>query len=78
VNWERRDALVEERRGIVGAAARPAETWTPELDALLDPCRRAADSVGFLMTPVLVVNGVVRHHGSVPTVALIREWLVSA
>ena len=34
-------------------------------------------SVGFLMTPILVVNGAVKHHGSVATVEQIREWLVS-
>jgi Thioredoxin domain len=72
------DGLVEERRRVVGAEARAAQTWTPELDALLDPCREAADSLGFYMTPILVVNGIVKHHGSVSTVEQIGEWLVSA
>jgi hypothetical protein len=78
MDWERRDELVRERRKLVGEGARPADTWSPELDAFLDPCREAADSVGFLMTPILVVDGVVKHHGNVPSVEQIREWLVSA
>ncbi len=78
VDWERRDKLVQEQRRLVGDESRAAETWTPALDALLDPCREAAEAVGFLMTPVLVVNGTVVHHGSVPTVEQVREWLVSA
>ena len=77
-DWDRRDDLVKERRRMVGAAARPADTWTPALDALLDPCRQVAESVGFFMTPVLVVNGAVKHHGSVCSVGQIRKWLVSA
>jgi hypothetical protein len=77
-DWERRDELVREQRRLVGPEARAAETWTPALDTLMDPCREAAEGVGFLMTPVLVVNGVVKHYGSVPTVEQVREWLVSA
>ena len=78
INEKRRDELVRLRRELVGPEARAAETWTPALDALMDPCREAAEGAGFLMTPVLVVNGVVVHHGSVPTEEQIREWLVSA
>jgi hypothetical protein len=78
VDWAQRDEMVEEQRRRVGAAARPAETWTPGLDALLDPCRKAAESARFLMTPILVVNGAVKHHGSVCTVEQIRDWLISA
>jgi hypothetical protein len=78
VDWDQVAGLVEEQRRVVGAEARAAQTWTPALDALFDPCRGAAEAVGFLMTPILVVNGAVKHHGSVPTVEQIREWLVSA
>jgi hypothetical protein len=75
MDWDRRDLLVRERRMAVGETARPADVWTPALDAFLDPCREAADSVGYLMTPIVVVNGRVRHHGNVPDVALMRGWL---
>jgi hypothetical protein len=78
VDWGHVDGLVEERRRVVGEEARAAQTWTPELDALLDPCREAAETLGFFMTPILVVNGTVKHHGSVSTTEQIREWLVSA
>jgi hypothetical protein len=78
VAWDQVDRLVEERRREVGQEARPAQTWSLAMDALIGPCRDAADAVGFFMTPILVVNGTVKHHGSVPTVDQIREWLVSA
>ena len=69
---------VQEQRRLVGDESRAAESLDSALDALLDPCREAAEAVGYLMTPVLVVNGTVVHHGSVPTVERVREWLVSA
>jgi Thioredoxin domain len=78
VDWDHVDELIGERRRVVGAEARAAQTWTPAVDALLDPCREAAEALGFFMTPILVVNGAVKHHGSVSTVEQIREWLVSA
>ncbi|MFH2046947.1 MAG: thioredoxin family protein [Pseudomonadota bacterium] len=31
------------------------------------PCQEKADSVGIQMTPILVVDGQVEHHGSVPS-----------
>jgi hypothetical protein len=37
-----------------------------------------AEAVGFFMTPILVVNGTAKHHGNVPTVEQIREWVVLA
>ena len=78
VDWDHLDKLIEERRRVVGAEARAAQTWTSAIDVLLDPCREAAEAVGFFMTPILVVNDTVKHHGSVPTVEQITEWLVSA
>jgi hypothetical protein len=77
MEWGRRDELVEERRKIMAEGSRPAELWTPALDAFLEPCRAAAEPAGFMMTPILVVNGKVKHHGSVPTVEEIRDWLLS-
>jgi hypothetical protein len=78
VDWDQVDALVGERRRVVGPEARAAQTWTPAMDALIDPCREAAEALGFFMTPILVVNGTVTHDGSVPTVEQIMEWLVLA
>ena len=77
IDWGQVDGLVKERRREVGPEARAAQTWTPAMDALIDPCREAADAARFFMTPILVVNGTVKHHGSVPAVEQIREWLVS-
>lgn len=76
VEWSEVGRIVEERRRAVGAEARAALTWTPEMDALIDPCREAAEEAGFYMTPVLVVNGTVKHHGGVPTMEQIKGWLV--
>jgi hypothetical protein len=75
VDWDQVDRLVAERRRAVGVEARAAQAWTPAVDALIDPCREAAEAVGYFMTPILVVNGEVKHHGSVPSVQQIREWL---
>jgi hypothetical protein len=76
IDWDQVDGLVEERRRAVGPEARAAQTWTPAMDALIDPCREAAEAVGFFMMPILVVNGTVKHHGNAPTVEQIREWVV--
>jgi hypothetical protein len=53
----------------------PAKRWSPEMDEALRPCQEKADSVGILMTPVLVVDGKVKQHGSVPSLEDLRLWL---
>ena len=53
----------------------PAREWTPEMDEKLRPFQVKAASTGMLMTPILIINGEVRHHGSVPSVEQIRSWL---
>lgn len=50
--------------------------WTPGLDAYLRPMEDAAEEAGILMTPVLVVNGAVKHKGSVPSVSDVMEALL--
>jgi hypothetical protein len=74
-DWDGVYEHIEHRKQAVGADRRPADTWTPELDAMLEPCRLAAEGSGFLMTPVLVVNGVVRHQGNVPPKDQVKDWL---
>jgi hypothetical protein len=76
IDWDAVHRLIDRRREALGPDARPADTWTPELDRMLEPCQQVAESVGYLMTPVLVVNGVVTHHGSVPTREEIRSWIL--
>lgn len=76
MDWEAVQRLMDRRREELGPGARPAETWTPVLDQMLEACRQVADSAGYLMTPVLVVNGVVKHHGSVPAKETIRSWIL--
>ncbi|MEE9911564.1 MAG: thioredoxin family protein [Deltaproteobacteria bacterium] len=53
----------------------PARQWSPELDEALRPYQEYAESTGVLLTPVLVVGGDVKHHGSVPSIHQIRSWL---
>lgn len=58
--------------------ASPAGRWSPTLDELLRPCEQKAEEAGIMMTPILVIDGVVRHQGSVPDRARIAEWLIEA
>ena len=53
----------------------PAKHWSPEFDEALRPCQEKADSVGILMTPIVVVENEVKHHGSVPSIEQLRSWL---
>lgn len=53
----------------------PAERWSPELDTALRPFEEKAKEIGFMMTPVLVIDGVVRHQGSVPSPEQIAAFL---
>lgn len=45
------------------------------LDHALRPFEAMAEDLGFLMTPVLIINGQVKHRGSVPLVSEIVNWL---
>lgn len=49
--------------------------WSPDLDELLRPFQLRAKESGILMTPVLIINGEVKHQGSVPALSKINEWL---
>ena len=51
------------------------QPWSPVLDEELRPCQELADKVRILMTPILVVNGRLKHHGSVPDAERILAWL---
>jgi hypothetical protein len=53
----------------------PAKHWSPEFDEALRPCQEKAESVGLLMTPIVVVQGEVKHQGSVPSIEQLRTWL---
>lgn len=49
--------------------------WSYELDEYLRPYELKAKEVGILMTPVLIINGVVKHQGSVPRLESIHQWI---
>lgn len=48
------------------------DRWSPELDIALKPFQDEAKRIGYMMTPVLVVNGELKHQGSVLSVDQIR------
>ena len=46
-----------------------------ELEKVLEPVKKKARELGYLMTPVLVVNGQVKSMDYVPSVEEIRAWI---
>lgn len=50
--------------------------WTFELDEVLRPFENQAKAAGIMMTPVLIINGELKHQGSVPSQSKINEWLL--
>jgi hypothetical protein len=52
-----------------------AKQWSLEFDKVLRPCQEKAESVGLLMTPIVVVDGEVKHSGSVPSIEQLMSWL---
>ncbi len=75
MDWDTVYRIIAERKKISGPDSSPADLWTPELDDTLAPCEAAAEAAGYLMTPILFVNGEVKHHGSVPSKEQITFWL---
>ncbi len=45
------------------------------LDNTLRPFENMAKTLGIMMTPVLIINGEIKHQGSVPWVSDIEKWL---
>ena len=68
--------LIKSRSDAARPDCRPADARSLEWDEILKPCPDAENSTGFLMTPALVVNGTVKHHGSVPSREEIRAWVL--
>ena len=75
MDWNAVYGVIDAKKSSFRPDARPADTWTPELDELLRPCEEVAEPMGYLMTPVLVINGKVVHHGSVPSQEKVASWL---
>lgn len=75
MNWDAVFALLDRKKEELGAEAEPADLWTPQFDQMLEPCRQAAEAVGYLMTPIVVIDGIVKHYGSVPTYPQLRSWI---
>lgn len=49
--------------------------WSEELDIRLRPYEEKAVEAGIMMTPVLAINGIVKHQGSIPPLARLEGWL---
>jgi len=78
MDWERVSAVVKNPPSQPpdwGRVEGPAKRWSPEMDEALRPCQDKADSVGMLMTPILIVDGKVKQHGAVPSLEQLRSWL---
>ena len=50
--------------------------WSYELDEFLRPYENIAKEFGIMMTPVLIINGEIKHQGCVPKLHQIEEWLL--
>lgn len=50
--------------------------WSIKIDELLRPFENRAKEAGILMTPILIINGELKHQGSVPNLSKINEWLL--
>jgi hypothetical protein len=48
-----------------------------QLDNLLRPLSDAAPSAGIMMTPVLIINGELKHQGELPPLQDIERWLTT-
>lgn len=49
--------------------------WSVEMDELLKPLENRAIEAGIMMTPVLVIDGMIKHQGSVPKMSDLVGWL---
>lgn len=49
--------------------------WNPELDLYLKKYQSKAEKYNILMTPILVIDGEMKHSGSVPKLSHIEKWL---
>jgi hypothetical protein len=54
------------------------EGWSKELDEIMMPCARKAEERGWLMTPVLIIDGKVAFMGSVPSKEDVRVAMQKA
>ena len=55
-----------------------SEDWSKELDDFLMPCTKKAEEKGWLMTPVLIINGKVVFSGYVPSKEDIKAAIQTA
>jgi hypothetical protein len=54
---------------------RRIDTKLKELEKVLEPVKKKAKELGYLMTPVLVINGEVKSMDYVPSKEEIRAWI---
>ena len=49
--------------------------WSYELDEIIRPFENKAKECQLLMTPAIIINGELKHQGSVPRIEKINHWL---
>ena len=50
--------------------------WSFELDEAIRPFEKLAQEAGILMTPAIIINGQLKHQGSVPRINTLSNWLL--
>lgn len=58
-----------------GEDPRPADLWIPDFDKALDNVVKAAEKVGYYVTPVILKDGELVWHGSVPAEEDLKRWI---
>jgi hypothetical protein len=72
---EERNSAGDDSQEICICNAFSSCNWSYELDEFLRPYENRAKEAGILMTPVLIINGELKHSGSVPDIEKINEWM---
>ncbi len=78
MDWDLVYDLINDKKQSLPKDSSPSDTWSPELDLALEPCHKSAEYAGYLMTPILIVDGNVVHSGDVPSQVKVFFWLQHA
>lgn len=77
IDSDRISIIIRKDKGASDAGYAPYNdcNWSAELDDALKLFENRSNEVGIMMTPVLVINGEIKHQGSVPALEDIDSWL---
>ena len=69
------ETILRRRREDIGEFFHEAELWCPELETAMEPLRDAAENLSILMSPVLIIQGEIKSHGSCPSPCVLDKWI---